>query len=276
MLTMIIFVLSVLKAENLIIFSVLMTISDANPVQFWLIDCQTYNEQEPFGIHRRCFCSPWECDDEIITQFIDDGITEYDLVVVDEDDIEIYSEPFTISGTTYTSSVILNTLSPEICNQKIQFKIIETGSPETVIARSDCLDLASSHEGSILIRYSNPRNYAGLVYGNTSPDESFYLRVPAMFYHEREVTEEEQIVLTDQIVQQNNMTKTQRLLSTDSLPDYFHKKLQLVLKHQTIDILDRYWVKEEPYDLQESDRRNPLQKAKLWLTDKDSIQRNVL
>jgi hypothetical protein len=50
----------------------------------------------------------------------------------------------------------------------------------------------------------------------------------------------------------------------------------LVLKHQSIEIETKNWIKEEAYEEVESDRRNPLQKFKVWLTDKNSIQRNVL
>ena len=274
MLTMIIFVLSVLKSEKLIFFLLLMTISDANPVQFWLSECATYNEQEPFGIHRRCFCAPWETDDEIKVQFTDDGTTEYDLVVFNEDDEEIHSEPFEISDTKYSASLLLDAISPDVSG-KIQLKIIEVSSPEVIIAKSDCLEIGD-HEGSVLIRYANPRNYAGLVYDETSPDTDFYLRVPAMFYHTRQVSEDEFLSLTNQIVMQNNEIKDQRLFTTDSLPEYFHKKIQLVLKHQTVEIDNMYWMKEEAYEQLETDRRNPLKKYSVWLTDKDSIQRNVL
>lgn len=51
--------------------SVAIQISDANPIQFWPVDCLTYNENEVCGIHPKCWCHPWECDDEIPTQFTD-------------------------------------------------------------------------------------------------------------------------------------------------------------------------------------------------------------
>lgn len=276
MLIVYIFVICPLITEKHIFSSVLMIISDANPVQFWLVECETYNEQTPFGKHRRCFCAPWECDDEITIQFTDDGVTDYGLIVMDENSNEVYSEMFDVVGTTYTVSFLPSSLSPEICDTKVSFRIVELSSPENIIAKSDCLDIRSEHEGTILINYSNPRNYAGLIYDDTSPAPSFYLRVPAMFYDEREIEEDEELELTNMVVMQNNAIKTQRLLKTDSMPHYMHKKLQLVLKHQTVSILSAYWIKEEPYEAVETDRRNPLQKYMVWLTDKDSIQRNVL
>lgn len=47
------------------------TTSPANPVEFWPIDCDTYNQKEVCGVHPKCFCAPWNCSDEIKIQFID-------------------------------------------------------------------------------------------------------------------------------------------------------------------------------------------------------------
>ena len=46
----------------------LMTISNANPIQFWVNGKLTYNEQEVCGINPACFCQPFNCDDEIKIQ----------------------------------------------------------------------------------------------------------------------------------------------------------------------------------------------------------------
>lgn len=44
-------------------------VSPANPVQFWPVDCQTFNQKYVCGIFHRCWDSPWQCDDEITNQF---------------------------------------------------------------------------------------------------------------------------------------------------------------------------------------------------------------
>lgn len=48
-----------------------MTISNANPVQFWLPDEDTYNETEVCSIQPVFWCQPFKADDEITTQVED-------------------------------------------------------------------------------------------------------------------------------------------------------------------------------------------------------------
>lgn len=52
------------------------TVSPASPVQFWPVDCQTFNEKEVCGIYHRCYCQPWQCDDQIKIQFTDEDFTK--------------------------------------------------------------------------------------------------------------------------------------------------------------------------------------------------------
>lgn len=85
--------------------SVAIQISDANPIQFWPVDCLTYNENEVCGIHPKCWCHPWECDDEIPTQFTDtDPFEEYSLVAYNSDSEVLATIPFTSSDKFYTET----------------------------------------------------------------------------------------------------------------------------------------------------------------------------
>src|SRR6187549_1415141 len=85
--------------------SVAIQISDANPIQFWPVDCQTYNELEVCGVHHKCWCHPWKCDDEIKTQFTDtDPDAEYSLVAYDSELAELFSSPFNQSNLFYTET----------------------------------------------------------------------------------------------------------------------------------------------------------------------------
>lgn len=62
-----------------------MILSDALPVQFWLNNCETYNEKQVCGINHFCFCQPFECNDEIKVQFTDtftDYVTEEVIVPI--------------------------------------------------------------------------------------------------------------------------------------------------------------------------------------------------
>src|SRR5688572_23751735 len=63
----------------------LMQFSDALPVQFWPVNCSTYNEHEAQGVHHKCFCAPWQCDDEIKVQGFDEPGQNFSLLVYNSD-----------------------------------------------------------------------------------------------------------------------------------------------------------------------------------------------
>lgn len=396
----------------------LMTFSDALPVQFWPVACATYNEHEASGMYHKCFCAPWECDDEIKIQFTDVTGNNYSLQIYNSDDELLDSIDIEeITPGTYQVAFIPSENSPDVCDQQIQLKIqqdighqafdlpalsewtstqedpddvpwttgasptvellpgtddselltvdfafipgleytiqvnynvsggglfnqvdvlildssfntIHTGGldviggtgPKTslpltftadasttkvgftvygtafggvelsvtstvstrqvgapeVVAKSDCLDLRTSHPESILIHYTNHRNFAGINYETSSPDNDFYLRVPAVFYHQRFPEEDEVMELSSSLVTLNGTIRKQRQLEVDYVPYYFHEKLKLILKHQFITILDRQWVKQEGYEIVEGERRWPVKKAKCWLSEKDFVHRNIL
>lgn len=82
------------------------TISDALPIQFWLSDCETYNEKEVWGIHNKCWCHPWQCDDELVIQFTDTAVSEYVLRVIDSDNEVIDEIPF--DTTQFTEDAFID------------------------------------------------------------------------------------------------------------------------------------------------------------------------
>jgi len=419
--------------------------SDALPIQFWLNDCETYNETVPEGVHERCFCHLWKCDDELKIQFKDffdsseivtedvitpitlpalstwltrsisatlvdwttgstptvnlpgtgpffpnvktseslytpyaftagktysitinydrifnsgssnprtsiieimdsgfdvlfsdtfaasvgansntlifvanaatsiigfrhssgsnvtidvtsasgtrtDVITTYpdpsifDLVVYDEDDAEIervnFDSQLNTDGLFYVHNVsfIPNLFSPEICEQKIKFEVINTTeSPDEVVAKSDCITISDAiPDPTVLIEYSNNRNFAGLVYESLSPEQTFNIRVPAVFFHERFPEEDEVAELSTSIITLNGEMRAQRLLDTAHMPYYMHRKIKLILKHQTVTVNNLAIAKQDAYEIDEGDRRWPLKKAKCWLTERDFVQRNVV
>lgn len=396
-----------------------MTISDALPVQFWLTECETYNEHEPEGVHYKCWCQPFNCDDEITIQFLHtDQFLVSGLFVKDEDGAFYSTANFTLrelsdgswlyehppfvfrdigvcdkkvqlilipndvgieavippsswvelSGAWTTKDTTQFTLvdavyppgpvdsyqalnlvagDPVIFEietllsgtitglvfflrltddaQVVKSEVIEqpitngtntfsisltatgtatrllltvgavgAGSGTTdltitlpsflplkipnseTMAKSDCLDIREDHPETVLIEYSNQRNYDGLVYENQSPDVSFNIRVPARFYHETEPEEDEGIELTSSTIITSSQVKTQRLLEIKHAPYYFHKKLRRVLKHQSLTIYDKSWKKEEKYDLQDGNMKWPLKSAKCLLTETNSVVRNVM
>jgi hypothetical protein len=144
------------------------------------------------------------------------------------------------------------------------------------LASSDCIDIKASHDCTTLINYTNSKVLNGIDY-NTSPPVEFNIRIPAVFFLERFPDEHEEIDLSNsRMVRLVNQVKAQKLLDIGFMPFYMHKKLQLILSHDTIEIDGESWLKTEPYEIAEGNKRYPLRKAQVWLTDKNYIVRNVL
>lgn len=253
----------------------LLYLSDALPVQWWLADCESYNQHETDGVHHRCFHQPFQCSDTIVTQFTDDSGASFSIQALDEDGVELFSDEFNKDGKIYTYSFVPSVF--DICDEKIQLKIIDETSPESVAAFSDALDIKSAQEKTTLITYYNSnRNFAGLQYADVSPDITFYARIPSIFFHQRAVTQQTVVETSSMVVNTSGTFKWQKTLETGYIPYYMHKKLALILKHQFIEIEDKDWLLEESYEIIEGDRRWPLKKARVILTDKNSITRNIL
>lgn len=249
-----------------------MTVSDANPVQFWPDYCDTYNETTVAGVHTSCWCQPFNCDDEIKIQVTDSALSPLSLVILGENGSTIATITFTqISARNHQASFTPNDYS--ICDEEISLEIRYAGVAQY---KSDCLDIKTFHEGTKLIEYSNERNYAGLVYVTSSPEEVFYIRVPCRFFHERCPEEDEAMKLSTSVITTSAELKAQKLLEVVHAPYYFHRKLQLILKHQSLEIDNTQWKKEEAYTVAEGNKRWPLKSATCYLTDKNSVVRNVL
>lgn len=263
----------------------LMLFSDAQPVQFWQIECDTYNQHVHDGVFHRCFCQPWNCDDPIVIQAVDTDSSpaqekDISLIIRDENDSFLQEIPFEVDLThsdedtiIYNLSFIPSELSPSLCDQKVRFLVYDNDL-EDFIAHSDCHQITSSTPNTILAEYYNHLNVFGLYYQDFEP--KFYLRIPAIFFHQRFPEEEEVIELTSELVTVNGSMRRQRLLDTDYLPYYFHEKIKLMLKHQYVKIFNKLWAKQDSYEIQDGNRMYPEKKAKCWLSEKEYLQRNVL
>jgi hypothetical protein len=120
-----------------------MTFSDALPVQFWLADCETFNEKQVDGIFSKCFCQIFNCTDEITTQFKD--ITGYTrrLAIYNEDGENLYNTAFTeVSSGVY--QLAFTPLSAGICDEDIQLKVFSQGGEVTFPAPSLWTDVGSA------------------------------------------------------------------------------------------------------------------------------------
>jgi hypothetical protein len=154
----------------------------------------------------------------------------------------------------------------------------QTG-PSQAIYKSDCLDIRTSHNESLLIDYTNQRNFAGIKYGDESPDPAFSIRIPAIFFETRFPQEGEETDLSSgDVIPLNSEVKEQRQISTDRMPNYMHRKIALVLQHQSLYIDGEYWVKgEEVYEKKEpANKRDSFRMYTCWLTRQDFVVRNVL
>lgn len=252
-----------------------MVISDALPVQFWPVILDTFNESDYEGVFPKCFCTPWESNDNINIQF-DWGITDsFTLRIYDSDEALLQTVSFLNTvGTVYYISFIPSDYS--ITNEQISLKIFQ-GSTERY--KSDCLDIKDTWEETVLINYSNARNFASLNYSSVSPDPEFYLRIPAIFFHERFPTDREILELSDaRSIQLNASIKAQKKLEIGPVPTYMHRKIKLILMHQFITIGGQDWIQEEEYDMPDpANKRWPLRQASVYLTEKDYNRiRNVL
>lgn len=394
----------------------LMQISDALPVQFWLTGCATFNQHEAAGVFHKCFCAPWECDDEIKVQFTDDPAQNFSLEIYDSEGGLLGSIDFEESYVgVYEATLDISQDSPDICDQQIQLKIKRnqglqgislpsfsswvndggSGNPWTtgsnpsyslaplgsnserlyvdyafipgvtynitlnytssaitigcqitvgitdsafnlqfsngidvisssgarttnlltftatsdttrifvrlsvdgatgtdivlqsftaqrtigdseIVAQTDCLDIREDHPETILLTYSNHRNFAGLKYDGTSPQTEFQIRIPAVFFHQRFPEEDETMELSSELVTLSGTLRKQRQLDIDYVPYYFHEKLKLILKHQMLTMLNKQWIKQEAYEITEGNRLSPLKKGKVWLSDKEFVHRNIL
>lgn len=406
---------------------IFVTISDGNPIQFWVNGIETFNEKDIPGVFSKCFCQPFQCDDIIRTQFkgtigvqywlgilseenglhllfftetvpgifdlsfipssiavCDEHVTllifngvnltdyllepvswsdgiggpgvggfdtknstqfietallssehkqAYQSISVNTDEtvtinyvvnipfaipannsiiirfvltdisgnelsienINSYNTVFTSSGSYSISAVFKLTDSisatrlylkadhPQGSSTGILVSVAINAGDVVVIheslseAKSDCINITSEIDETILINYSNHRNYAGLNYSDISPDPNFNLRVPAIFFEPSFPQEQEVIELSDsKNLQLNAELKQKRLLQVKQAPVYFHKKVIIALSHQFVYIDGQYWVKNDSYDIVSGNKRNPLRQATCYLTERDTIDRNVL
>lgn len=177
----------------------------------------------------------------------------------------------------YIYSVILVPGSVGVCNQEVRLKIIKDGSPDEEIAYSDLLSIRTEHPCTLAIDYTNNKDFYGITYQDVSPQPTFRLRIPAIFFEEDNPAEQEDHELSSgEIVRLYNKLEQRRKLDIGFLPNYMHRKLQLVLMHDVVSIDDKEWIRREAYERVEGNKRYPLKRASVWLHDKNYIKENQL
>jgi hypothetical protein len=128
----------------------------------------------------------------------------------------------------------------------------------------------------VLIEYSNSSDFDGLYYSDPSPNTTFQLRIPAIFFEEKNPQEQEDIELSNgRIVTIRQTIVEKRLLETGFMPNYMHRKLQKVLMHETVSIDGDYWKRRDSYDDSPIKKYN-LKRAEVLLTKYDSVEKNTI
>lgn len=156
-------------------------------------------------------------------------------------------------------------------------KVVDmSDSSREVVYKSDSLDIKEFHDATKKITYTNQKNFAAIKYSEVSPDVSFYIRVPMRFFHERFPETDEAMELTSSVITTSAQLKEQKLMEVIHAPYYFHRKIQLILKHQSVKIDSSYWKKEEAYEIGDGRKNWPLKTATCYLTRENSLVRNII
>jgi hypothetical protein len=211
----------------------------------------------------------------------DPGPKNYELKVTDCDGVEITSIPFDslyLGDYNHLYSLTLIPSDEDICDESIKLKIIDVdASPDDEVASTDCLSIATAHACTLQIAYTNSKNFAGIYYPDASPDPTFYIRIPAIFFEEDNPAEQEDHELSSgDIVRLYNKLERRRKLDIGFLPAYLHEKIQLILMHDTIIIDELEWIRRDAYEKTEGNKRYPLKRASVFLHDKNFIKENQL
>lgn len=142
--------------------------------------------------------------------------------------------------------------------------------------KSDCIEVKDDHECTKLVEYSNESDFDGIVYSDTSPPPTFYLRIPAIFFEEENPQEQEDLELSNgQIVTLRQSLQEKRLLETGYMPNYMHKKLQKVLMHESITIDGDGWKRRDAYETNPI-KKYALKRASVLLTKYNSVLKNTI
>ena len=135
------------------------------------------------------------------------------------------------------------------------------------MAKSDCQNVTDSDSNpTLFVEYSSPKNFNGLVFEGVSPDPTYNIRIPAIFFHEQYPQVDEVAQLTSQVIKSNSQTQAKKLMETDFIPYYMHLKIQLILSMPLLLIDGVYWTKQDGYEIDDGSKRWPVKRATCWLT----------
>lgn len=278
----------------------MVTISDAQPLQWWPYVAQTYNEQQFAFADKIPFYQEFQIDDNIKIQFRDSDLTkEYVLVMVDNNGIIINIVDLVHTSNYYQLNFQSQTLPNPVIDSCVRFYIVVNDGSFTfdlsfdytfteidtaiILYKTDFINFSSSVRfdaswGSKLIGYKSTKNFAGISYPND--DTYFYLRIPCQFFRQQPKGTQESIPSGANTLVATSIVKgIQQLMKTIYVPDYIHNKLQLIFQHCAsgqVLIDGKTWIMEDGYALSVPDEKSPLQMGKIWLSDANYLIRNMV
>lgn len=218
------------------------------------------------------------------------------VVVYYRNGIEVSSQVLQVmaSATIYTGSFLTTETNFDAIGLRIIFKfnspftgawridvaLFEPASlSSTIVAQSDCVDITDDVDDcSTLIQYSNTSNFAGLIFQSTSPNNDFFLRIPAVFFDENYPQEQEDLELSDDtIITLWSKIEGKKTLDIGYMPFYMHKKLQFALMMDSVSIDGIEYRMRDAYQITApASKRSALRRASVTLSEKDFINRNLL
>lgn len=274
----------------------MVTISDAQPLQWWPYADQTYNEQQFAFADKIPFYQEFQIDDNIKTQLRDSDLTkEYVLLITDLSLNLILAIPFVHTSNYYQYAFQSQSLDTPVVDQCVRFFIAENDGTfdftfdytfqdfHNILYKTDAIQFSTSVRqdaswGSKLIGYKSTKNFAGISYPND--DTYFYLRIPCQFFRQQPKGTQESIPSGANTLVATSIVKgIQQLMKTIYVPDYIHNKLQLIFQHCAsgqVLIDGKTWIMEDGYALTPPDEKSPFQMGKIWLSDANYLIRNMI
>jgi hypothetical protein len=202
--------------------------------------------------------------------------TSYRLSIQDEDDTELNTTNFSAISATEGFVNSLNVALSSFCGKQIKF-VVYRNSDGSEVGHTDCLSVKTNQSPTVLIEYANNSNFDGIHYDNQSPNTTFNLRIPAIFFHPENTIEKDDIELSnEEIVRLYDKIEEKMLLEMGFMPFYMRRKTLLALSHDFVTIDGREWIVRDELKVAEGNRHYPLKTSTILLTDKNFIKENQL
>jgi len=156
-----------------------LSISSANPIQFWLTGEESFNNKEECSIYPVCFCQPSDPSDPIRLEITDPLDGQNNLAVYSNDNQILKYSSFKQIGTTHNQYTYLSDLL-DAENKKVILKIFKNISsspkilPLTSWTNGSCYgDPYTSVIGNeFILNSSSPPNLSGSAYQLLTPNIS--------------------------------------------------------------------------------------------------------